>query len=87
MFNQSAESGCCRFYLYKMFLLVFVYYYVTLVDCLLNVFFKGSRGVVIQRYYLIFLYESIDFMFLCIFMYYDHGSTFICFRYFVPMEF
>jgi len=68
-------------------LLVFIYYYVTLVDCLLNVLLKGFRGICIQRYYLIFFYENVDFMFRYIFMYYDHGSKFICFRYFVPVEF
>ena len=87
VFNQSVEFGCCRFYLNKMFLLVFVCYYVTLVGCLLNVFLKEFRGIFIQMYYLIFLYKSIYIIFQCIFTYYDHGSTFIRFRYFVPVEF
>ena len=85
VFNQDVEFGCCRFYLYKKFLLVFVCFYVILVYCLLNVFLKGFRGIFIQMYYLIFFYKCIDFMFRCIFIYCDHGSTFICFRYFLPV--
>jgi hypothetical protein len=44
-FNHGSEIGCCRFYLYNMSVLVVVYYHVTLVDCLLDVFLKGFRGI------------------------------------------
>jgi hypothetical protein len=49
----------------------------------LNMFLKGSCGIFIQSYYLIFLYECIGFFVSLCFMSitYNHGSTFSCSSY------
>ena len=53
----------------------------------LNIF---KRGIFTQKYYLIFLYETIYFLFLCIFVLRPCSYIYLCLlsvRYFVPVEF
>jgi len=60
---------------------VFVYQYVTFLVCLLNMSLKGFSRIFIQKYYVIFLHECIDFVFQCIFVYNNHVFTFACISY------
>jgi len=73
-FDEGVGFGCCRLYFYRIFVLILVllcYICELFVECVFG-------GILVQIYYLIFLYESINFLFQCISLYCDHGSTFVC---------